>query len=240
MTVAGQASAAIMQAVYQGSITDPTSIDTTGVFGAAGANLVGQAFTATYRYDTTLGDYIPFGDGGVLGFWRYGGTPLPAFGNPPGPTSPMLDASLLINGVTVTLGGSYAGLDYRFGKTNANIIHGAASDPANYFLSYLYGVATLTTDDNASFAASGDPGSAEFHYQVLDPTTSALTAGFLLKGVDNIIEVSCVRDCGVAVVPEPATWAMMMAGLFSLGGALRKRRTAGRGRVPAFGLTVSA
>jgi hypothetical protein len=34
----------------------------------------------------------------------------------------------------------------------------------------------------------------------------------------------CQRDCGPGVVPEPATWLMLVSGFGILGGALRNRR----------------
>ena len=48
-------------------------------------------------------------------------------------------------------------------------------------------------------------------------TVTAYTAGLVF---DNIV----VNDPVVAAVPEPASWAMMMAGIGVLGGAARRRR----------------
>jgi hypothetical protein len=48
-----QASAAIMDVTYAGTVD--YGIDALGLFGAAGANLIGKSWVATYTFDTSLG-----------------------------------------------------------------------------------------------------------------------------------------------------------------------------------------
>jgi hypothetical protein len=56
-------------------------------------------------------------------------------------------------------------------------------------------------------------------YQVRFAETD--TGGFFQMGVDNVVVDA------TSAVPEPATWAMMMVGLFGVGGLLRHRRQQG-------------
>ncbi len=55
-------------------------------------------------------------------------------------------------------------------------------------------------------------------------TLQGVQANNAYIGLDNV-DVTCLRSCSVnGGVPEPATWAMLIAGVFSVGGAIRSRR----------------
>lgn len=91
------ASATIVEVDWSGTIVSGT--DNTGTFGAVGANLAGDTYTTTYIYDTSVGTIV---SGGTVGQQLVGGTRV-------GTTSASLGASITINGVTFSVGGSYFG-----------------------------------------------------------------------------------------------------------------------------------
>src|SRR6202158_901486 len=96
---ASQASAAIMDVTYTGTVS--SGIDTLGIFGAAGANLAGSSWVATYTFDTSLGHSYSSSNYNEI----YGGS---FYNN----TSPVLSSMVTINGVGQAVGGSYAGVVY--------------------------------------------------------------------------------------------------------------------------------
>ena len=63
--------------------------------------------------------------------------------------------------------------------------------------------------------------STGFHYFANGAFSTPGVYGAMLLSTDaSRLTVTLVRDG----VPEPATWAMMLAGFFGLGGVLRRRR----------------
>src|SRR6185437_8495356 len=98
------ASAAYMLATWQGTIVSGSvsSADNGPVDGLAQGDYAGQAFTATFLYDTTVQpgqmDYSTPG----LSSYLYGGN---GFG-----PSPILEATLIVGGVTIDLTSPYQGL----------------------------------------------------------------------------------------------------------------------------------
>jgi hypothetical protein len=45
-----------------------------------------------------------------------------------------------------------------------------------------------------------------------------------ISGTDTVVDAQALRQSFVSDIPEPATWAMMLAGFAGLGGMLRRRR----------------
>lgn len=88
---------------------------------------------------------------------------------------------------------------------------------------------TITHDDGASIYVDGNP-------IYLHPTeTSAISSGYVLPSGSHSVVLDYVEGNGSpsqltfdapASVPEPATWAMMLAGFGGLGAMLRSRRRA--------------
>ena len=103
------ASATLIDVIYKGVVKD--GIDGIGLFGPAGADLTGDAFVATFNMDTSKGsnpstpteNYI---HGGVV----YG------------TESPMIKATLEINGKSATVDGSYNGTVQAFSANPASPI----------------------------------------------------------------------------------------------------------------------
>jgi hypothetical protein len=92
------ASADIVTETFTGTVL--SGADAGGLFGATGINLTGDSFTATYVINTDLAGAIQYNNlGGYYG--TYGGTYQGA-----SVSSPVINASITINGVTVNVGTS--------------------------------------------------------------------------------------------------------------------------------------
>jgi hypothetical protein len=87
------ANAAVMQATFSGTIY--SGYDTTGEFGAAGSDLLDQAISLTFTYDTSVGFQSSPGFEQVIGGPGYGGP------------SPMISSVVTINGQSQSLGSGY-------------------------------------------------------------------------------------------------------------------------------------
>ncbi|MDB5422650.1 MAG: hypothetical protein JWQ29_66 [Phenylobacterium sp.] len=204
LSAACPASAAIMLATYTGTVT--LGVETTDLFGlGAGASLVGQAFTATFTYDTEAGL-----DGSEPGFYqeRDGGT---AWGAP----SPILGATLSIHDLTYDLGGDMNAKVLSW--TGHQSLHRAESFAGGAFNQlFLY----LNHD------APGDLAAAV-------PTTGGSLSGgtFLLNGPGGLLASGNLRASSLTIaaaptttVPEPTTWALSVLGLGGVGAVLRGKR----------------
>lgn len=200
---AGEAGATIYTFTYQGTITTGTiagvnynGTDGDGMFGPAGASLVGDNFTAVFKDDTTIG-YYQAGWGGLLSE----GGQLLNFANP------IVSAELTINGRTqaftsnlidsASIGFSYVGgviQQYSYvsfvGGSNLNV-------------GELLYVDALPPIDGNSFGA--------FHSADL--------------GTIGIFTVDSASVSPIwPALPEPGTWAMLVLGVAMIGFAARRRR----------------
>jgi hypothetical protein len=204
--------ASIYVATYTGLLN--SGIDASGVFGAAGTNLAGLMYSTSFTYDTTLGarnsccgsDHID------------GGAEL-------GTASPIVSASITINGVT------YQFTPFTRGQATTrpcpacspDILHTAAAylpDRRNPYLVL----------DETYFGAdwNGAPSSLEqtvlgvtvhktqpsgFTISRTDPSNRSLVLVYARGDYGDVAQYS-VR--GVAPVPELSTWFFMLIGLFSV------------------------
>jgi len=213
------ANATVLVATYTGTVT--SSVDPGGLFGEGAASLVGDTYVATYTLDTTEGvhdasapPYDAFRGGSVYG----------AISSP-------LSATLTINGVTLSIGGNYQGLAdtdpttpftrrYAEDQTFSN---GRFTD--NFVTNVAYVVEpTITTPvplTSFTTPGGGNSGTAQFSTVCFDGSCNLFTSLTLGAGTVQIGEPQVSGS-----VPEPATWAMMVAGFGGLGAALRRRRVA--------------
>jgi hypothetical protein len=114
-----------------------------------------------------------------------------------------------------------------------------SADNINYFnVESSFGAAVdLIGDDahgNAGFRRSFDVGAAvtalgasQFRFLRIDGTSSGAisgSAGFDLDAIGLVNFTEVTTPPGPGVVPEPASWAMMIAGFGLVGGAARRRR----------------
>jgi hypothetical protein len=99
------ASASIVTITFTGIVIDGgasiSGLDVNGLFGPAGSSLVGDAYTAIYTFDTSLGGSI-FDQNTTKNITIYGGGPFPS------KISPSLGATMTINGHTVSMAGDPA------------------------------------------------------------------------------------------------------------------------------------
>ena len=205
---ASQASAAIMDVTYTGTVS--SGIDTLGIFGAAGANLAGSSWVATYTFDTSLGHSYSSSNYNEI----YGGS---FYNN----TSPVLSSMVTINGVGQAVGGSYAGVVY--GVNNGGFSKHTAEYHSSGHTEYLE---NYISNYNGSLPASI---TTPFTHTV-DANDSVLGTYYLTNNTGsetiyaNLATLTVSEHVGA--VPEPSTWAMMLLGFAGVGfAAYRKKKT---------------
>ncbi len=206
------ADAAILVATYTGTVS--TGWDQTGLFGAPGGDLTGDAYIATYTIDTTRGFY----ETGVPTFDELNG------GSYYGVSAPV-SATLEINGITQSVAGNYLSVDFdtQYYNGTADEVQDRSSGAiysdiyvwnSQYGItnSTVYGVLPLTTTWNLGGGT----------WSTSDPNTfQPLTVTYADFDGPGTLQISA------GAAPEPATWAMMLLGVFGIGGALRMARREG-------------
>jgi len=206
LLAATSASAAVMVATYGGTVVG--GLDYGNVFGlGGGASLAGQVFTETFTYDTQAGI-----DDGEPGFYQEqdGGT---AWGAP----SPMLGAALIIAGRTYEVAGELN--SEVVSATGVESLHRAEGAAGSLFLYLDY---NSPGDLAAPVAITGGAlGGGTFR---LYGAGGLLASGTLHP---ETLTIAGVAPTGGAV-PEPQTWAFMVAGLGLAGSALRRHGRSGR------------
>jgi PEP-CTERM motif len=225
-----QVEAATVVITYQGIVD--SGFDITGVFGQAGQDLTGLSYTSVYTLtEPTTGAIV--NNDGTTGS-TYGGTNY-------GVASP-LSATLTINGVTKSVAGSYIGIAQQVdGLPSLNdfdLVFHEAQDQTNTPIEesnnliydvirsdvYSFVNSSNYLDSLTYSVQAGDTASGAFLFyssDLLNGVTPVYAAGSLTPQTVNIAAFS-----PSTTVPEPETWAMMIAGFGLLGVATRRRRNA--------------
>ena len=198
MCIAAPVSAQIKTATYSGVITSGN--DNSGLFGAAGSDLSGLAFSVAYTYDlsqgyreTSLPGYDALYGGGSYGF-------------------PVTKVIITINGVGRDNDNGYA-QELRYFPTNDQALALVSSyNGLNDTYNLLNAPGLTSLGENLSVSGSGSGYFYIGHYQPGLPFYPTDAFG-------NFDTQALV----VTGVPEPESWALMLAGFGTLGTVLRRR-----------------
>lgn len=221
------AQAAIVYVTYTGTVT--SGYDDTGVFGTPGADLTGEAYTSNYVFDTSVAAYS-YSDPSSSYYLVSGGG---AYGT----VSPSLGATLTINGNSVSTTGDYSGKILRGGNgSNSQVYHEAlgihyneGNDGTVLDYGYIYelftynDVSTLPSDLITPFSHSfvpGEDGSVGYFLFFLDD--SSVEA--LIEYAYGNLAPETFTISGIAAVPEPSAFALLLTGLAASGFAARRNR----------------
>jgi hypothetical protein len=226
---ASSASATVMIATYAGTVT--TGQDLTGEFGSR-VDLSGLSYVATFRYDTALGSTgfssPPDFDerAGGSSYW------------PSGFASPILAGTLTLEGVTRSFSFDSMGdvsmasgtttfpapdtYGYFFaGGYNTGVAPGGDLESSLSMSIYtLFGASSLSDPFSGSLGSSLAPYSTGSFSIIDQPDLGVPT---YLHNASATLAPETV-SIAVASVPEPGTWALMLAGFAGLGAALRWQR----------------
>lgn len=202
--IAAPAAALHKVATYTGVITSGS--DSAGLFGAAGSDLAGVAFTTVYTYDTKLGT-------------RHKG--LPVYDQIDGgtatlKTNPLTSATLTIAGVTRAAALDFYGIVALAPATHLSE-HEVVGDYYYHeqMYNFIYPPVVPSLDANVPTTAGSGGG--------------LFTIGFggMVNGKPDTLEASGMFDTrSVTItgsVPEPASWALLLAGFAAVGGTMRRR-----------------
>jgi hypothetical protein len=213
------ASAALIDVIYKGVVSNGgSSPDEIGLYGPAGADLTGDAFTATFNMDTSKGAPLFTATENYI----HGGTTY-------GIESPIIKATLEINGKSATIDGSVNGSVQAFlgqsGVPNQQS-HYVADANGNSLLLYV-------TDANSS-SVGNIPFTIDIplDFNFGSSEIGGLFAQFHSGGLATALDLSSTEliyqypsaDGGGGAVPEPSTWALMLLGFVGLS-AFGYRRT---------------
>ena len=219
------AQATVMQAVYRGTVTRDLLGTGADLFGLEQSKLVGSAFTMTFRYDTALGRISGFGNEVADLTGGFGGA-----------TSPILLAQVRVNGVTRSVDGSALGnieLNVNFAGvapfdcTLAEDFSTTGDQANDLSIPVLQGCVfkpgfPMTTDFEAPFAIHGGEDRLNSVAQVFTRDAQGVLREVAFTG--NATDLVVTRFDPSAAVPEPAAWALMIAGFGLAGARLRARR----------------
>lgn len=236
LTWTAPASGAKYIITYKGFASD--AFDPAGVFSALGGNINGMAFEAIYTLDTAASGSIYFEAPNASEY--YGGSRQgPGVANP-------LTAVLKIGSFTLNLGstGSFFGSSFQLNDTVDEVKHGVVVDRVDSpfrdlsmshmirskNFNILNGVdqsqpLSYTVQVGDFVFSPGD--AAEGLFQ--DVEYDAFGQEIRFSAVNLIPESVSIAPLAANAVPEPATWAMMIAG-FGLIGAAARARGRGKGR----------
>lgn len=212
LALAAPAQAALVSIVYTGTVS--RSQDQYGYFGTAGVNtLVGDSYTASYIFDTSLGSTFSSAKNSSVA----GGTSI-------GNISPLVSANIVINGKSAILRGTY----------NAQLGADALDTPAEEFVNTLdyanssnnYTQTWSLESIHSSEGKLTGSLSESFVYSVLpgDATLANVQLISSYPGHEIYADISAnLTSLSITPVPLPAALPMFAAALSVLGFRPRPR-----------------
>ena len=209
LLAATDANASVMVATFTGQVQ--SGADVTGVFGAI-QDLAGVSFVATFTYDPSAA---------VSRTINPGHSDLIQGGASVGPAvpSPMLDATMTINGHTVHFGSSDLGLALTSHHTVLDIAGASDQTPGEIHTNDSmdfdthYTLAPISLDSDASLVPTSTLANFNIAHYVALP--------FIDQAYGDL-SISTYTVTGG--VPEPSVWLMMTAGLGLAGAMMRRAR----------------
>lgn len=196
--LAGQACAEVVDFTYQGTVVHGT--DGAGLFGPANADLSGDLFTAFFSFDPARGGY------------QYSSPSAGSYGgDQSADTSPLLSASITINGVTRDMTTSWYGEIFGINTPDISLQYQEAEFQNGDFLDFEYYAYSDAIQAAVDLPQNLDltPYLRDGNLQIGD---TAAEFGF-----NSVVET-------VSGVPEPATWALMILGAGLIGLTARRQR----------------
>ena len=223
--VASPAEAATYVITYTGHVT--SGYDQTGVFGTAGANLAGLAFTAVYTLTAPMPGAQTYNDG-ITGYIA-GGTD---YARP----SPM-SGTITIGGLTFSNVGNSAsetrqvngltnpsyGIDQIFHYANNNSISQETLDEVRFFNTIYSYTNNIINSSDYTDALNYIPQTGDISYGYFRTFEYDYINDQYLKNTVAELSNDRVTIAEVSPVPEPASWTMMILGFGLAGGAMRRR-----------------
>ena len=196
--------------------------DTTGVFGAAGSNLDGAAFSYKATYNLAHAGFDNFGTRSDL----YGGAGYYYLSVDP----PSLGGGVLkINGVSQTVSGQWNSLLLAMNADPFNFDQQAVQDYVNTSGFYQNNAVLLVESPAFGLFTSLDPifptGNVCATYSCAGGNFSfneTLNGVVTMAANGNLAPTSITFT--VSSAPEASIWALMLVGVGAVGGALRARR----------------
>jgi len=217
------ASAATYLITYTGTVS--SGVDSTGVFGTKWTNLAGNSFTVVY----TLTSPQPGSE-----TYSSGPTAYARGGSSSGTISPV-SATITIKGITQTIDGSSFGQAYQFNDASDDSVSHVAQQYSLNETSYVNNTISSSvnnivnsTDYTAALNYLGQADDYRSGSFQIERYYVAGNGDYVFTGLayGNLISNS-VTIAAVDAAPEPATWAMMIAGFGGVGGSLPRRSRMG-------------
>ena len=201
--LASAAQAGPVTVIWSGTVT--SGADYAGLFADPFTDMTGAQFVAIYQFDPAKG--VTAGASTLA--QAYGGTSR-------GVESPSLGATFSINGHSVSFTGAYFGQIYDF-ETHFDSQQSSEADDGD-------GVGMMNAVFDEEDRSYGDPSLANFSGDVSD---AGYNFGWFSSGPDigstNLVLQNQHVRITSGLVPEPASWAMMVGGFVLIGSAMRRR-----------------
>lgn len=219
LTAASLTSAQTISSTYQATLFN--SFDTTGVFGAANSSLDGMTVQLTFTVNTSIGNYSTYSSGDRIegGTWYSAASPL--------------SVVLTINGHSETI----LGMTESFNRVvSGNHAFRAIDDYEASTFRHFYQMVTYIDSQSGLLSNSiFSPYAGPLGVNPLLTGSFAFSERYthiedvLAHGTDNIVLAHGEFTSGTLVppvnaIPEPETYAMLLAGLGLLGWHARRRK----------------